>query len=81
MKSWKSRKFVVFAVSAVLACLNTALGGLVSEVVVDQVATLVAAWLIGQGIADSGGGAIIAQSIAQRQLVEERNAKAGSLTE
>ena len=54
MKSWKSRKFIVFAVSALLYSVNVALGGIVEESTLSQMIALVIGWMVAQGIADSG---------------------------
>jgi hypothetical protein len=81
MKSWKSRKFIVFVVALALASLNAWLGNPISESQIESLATLVVGWLVAQGIADTGG-VIAAQPIAQRPLVENRDvAKAGTLAE
>lgn len=68
MKSWKSRKFVVFAVSALLYSANIALGGLVDEETLSQMIALVIGWLVAQGIADSGWSSA---SGAAREVVGE----------
>jgi hypothetical protein len=78
MKSWKSRKFIVFAIALALAWLNAVLGNPISESQIESLATLVVGWLVAQGIADTGG-VVGTQSIAQG---ENRDvAKAGTLTE
>ena len=54
MKSWKSRKFIVFAASVVLYGLNLILGGVVEESTLSQMIALVIGWMVAQGIADAG---------------------------
>lgn len=78
MKSWKSRKFIVFAIALALAWLNAVLGNPIDESQIESLATLVVGWLVAQGIADTGG-IVGTQSIAQGESRDV--AKAGTLTE
>ena len=52
MKSFMSRKFIVFAVSVVMLVVNSLLGHPIDKQTIYTLIPLVASWLVGQGIAD-----------------------------
>lgn len=54
MKSWKSRKFIVFAVTLILYLANDFAGDVVQEDTLQSLLALVVGWLVSQGIADAG---------------------------
>jgi hypothetical protein len=59
MKSWKSRKFIVFGVSLALFLVNHFTGNHIDEDTMQRLMALVVAWLVSQGIADAGSGKMV----------------------
>ena len=71
MKSWKSRKFIVFALSAALYVGNDLAGDVVDEKTLQQMIALIVGWLVAQGIADAGSVKLAEKAKAVADLAEE----------
>lgn len=67
MKSFKSRKFIVFAVALAAFLANHFTGNHVDDDTIKQMLVLITGWLVSQGIADVGWtkAAEIAESVSE----------------